>query len=185
MSHLHPRARTARALLAITLALLGPAAGAATAQVIDARADAALERFYEQVDAGRALAREANGLLIFPRVIKAGFFFGGEYGEGALRVDGETVQYYSVAAGSFGLQLGAQAKVQILMFMTPESLSDFRASDGWEIGVDGNVALVKVGTGGSVNTNNVKQPVIGFVLTDRGLMYDLSLKGAKISRIER
>lgn len=180
-----PRSTTRHALLGLALALLTPLAGAATAKEIDARADAALERFYEEVDAGRDLARAADGVLVFPRIIKAGFGVGGEYGEGALRIGGETVQYYSVGAGSFGFQLGAQAKTQIMMFMSEDALADFRDSNGWEVGVDGNVALIKVGTGGSVNTNNIKQPVIGFVMTDRGLMYDLSLKGAKITPIDR
>lgn len=174
-------------VLLMSLALLLPwtAATAASAVEIDARADAVLDRLYGQSPEARALVARADGVLIFPRVIKAGDGIGGEYGEGVLRIGGEAVQYYSTAAASIGFQLGAQAKAQILLFMTQEALADFRAKDGWEIGVDGSVTLVRVGAGGSIDTTTTRAPVIGFVLADRGLMYDLSLSGSKISRIDR
>lgn len=181
--------RTIRPFASLLLGLLltlswGPAE-AASADEIDARSDAVLERLYEQSPEARALLARAEGVLIFPRVIKAGIGIGGEYGEGVLRIGGEAVQYYSTAAASIGFQLGAQAKAQILLFMTPEALADFRAKDGWEIGVDGSVTLVRIGVGGSIDTTTTRAPVIGFVLADRGLMYDLSLSGSKISRIDR
>lgn len=91
------------------------------------------------------------------------FIIGGEYGEGALRIGGKTVGYYSTAAGSIGFQLGGQMMTVILVFMQEAALKDFRASSGWEVGVDGSVALVTVGAGGSVDTTNIKDPVVGFV----------------------
>ncbi len=178
-------AKTVAGLALLAFALMAPAANAASAEVIDARADAALERLYAQTAEAKALAERAEGVLIFPRVIKAGIGIGGEYGEGVLRIGGEPVQYYSTAAASIGFQLGAQAKAQFLLFMTPEALAGFQAKDGWEIGVDGSVTLVRIGVGGSIDTTTAQAPVIGFVLADRGLMYDLSLSGSKISRIAR
>lgn len=158
---------------------------AASAEEIDARADAALDRLRETAPEARQLLEGAEGVLVFPRVIKAGMGIGGEYGEGVLRIDGRSVQYYNTAAASIGFQLGAQAKAQFLLFMTEDSLADFRRAEGWEIGVDGSVTLVRVGAGGSVDTTNLRSPVIAFVLADRGLMYDLSLAGTKITRIDR
>lgn len=172
-------------LLFLALLLPWATASAASAVEIDARADAALERLYEQSPEARTLVGRAEGVLIFPRVIKAGIGIGGEYGEGVLRVNGEAVQYYSTAAASIGFQLGAQSKAQILLFMTSDALADFRAADGWEIGVDASVTLVRIGAGGSIDRTTTRAPVIGFVLADRGLMYDLSLSGSKISRIDR
>ncbi|MCC5886170.1 MAG: hypothetical protein JJT88_07005 [Gammaproteobacteria bacterium] len=172
-------------LLGLALMLPWAAATAASADEINARADAALDRLYGQSPEARPLVARAKGVLIFPRVIKAGIGIGGEYGEGVLRIGGKPVQYYSTAAASIGFQLGAQAKAQILLFMTEEALADFRAKDGWEIGVDGSVTLVRIGVGGSIDTTTTRAPVIGFVLADRGLMYDLSLSGSKISRIDR
>lgn len=173
------------ALALLMLVLLPAQAAAASAEEIDARADAALERLYAQTGEAKTLVERAEGVLIFPRVIKAGIGIGGEYGEGVLRIGGEPVQYYSTAAASIGFQLGAQAKAQFLLFMTPEALENFRSKDGWEVGVDGSVTLVRIGVGGSVDTTTAQAPVIGFVLADRGLMYDLSLSGSKISRIAR
>lgn len=181
-------ARRLLMLFALTAAaVLGtPAtAFAASAVEIDARADAALDRLTAAAPEAQTLLDQAAGVLIFPRVIKVGIGVGGEYGEGVLRIDGNATEYFSTAAGSVGFQLGAQAKAQFLLFMTDAALADFRRADGWEVGGDGSVTLLKIGAGGSVNTANVRDPVVGFVLADRGLMYDLSLAGTKISRIIR
>ena len=124
-------------------------------------------------------------MLIFPEVVKAGFVIGGEYGEGALRIKKKTVEYYSTVAGSIGLQIGAQAKTVILMFMDKEVLSAFRNSDGWEVGVDGSVALIEFGAGDAIDTNSIKDPIIGFIFGNKGLMFNLTLEGAKISKINR
>ena len=180
-----PMRQLTAVLLGLLLLLPGAAATAASAEEIDARSDAVLDRLYEQSPEARTLVARAEGVLIFPRVIKAGIGVGGEYGEGVLRIGSEAVQYYNTAAASVGIQLGAQSKAQILLFMTPDALADFRATDGWEVGVDGSVSLVRIGVGGSVDTTTTRAPVIGFVLADRGLMYDLSLSGSKISRIDR
>jgi lipid-binding SYLF domain-containing protein len=160
------------------------ASAAATAKEIDASADAALDRFYKQVKGADELARNAKGLLIMPNVKKAGFIIGGEYGKGALRIDGKTVGYYRVVAGSVGFQLGAEAKDMILAFMTDEVLNKFRASKGWEAGIDGNVAIIAVGGGGSATTRNVNEPIVGYVFDVTGLMGDISLKGSKFSKID-
>lgn len=149
------------------------------------RIDAALERFREKVDGADEFLTAAKGVLVFPRVIKAGFGLGGEYGEGALRIGGQSVQYYSVAGASIGFQIGAQAKTEILIFMDGDALEAFRNSDGWEAGVDGSVAVAKFGAGGSVDTNNLQDPIIGFIFGNAGLMYNLTLEGSKINRLER
>ena len=122
---------------------------------------------------------------MFPSVLKAGFWIGGQYGEGALRVNGETVNYYNIAGASFGFQFGAQLKSMILLFMTNEALSDFRNSAGWEAGVDGSVALANLGAGGALDTNTLQQPIIGFVFSNKGLMVDISLKGSKITKTKK
>lgn len=175
----------ATCLVLLLTALGAPLAAADSAAEIEARADAALERLVDTAPEARFLLERAEGVLIFPRVLKAGFAVGGEYGEGVLRVDGAAPEYYSTAAASIGFQLGAQAKAQFLLFMDSESLRDFRRADGWEVGVDGSVTLVRIGAGGSIDTTNLSDPVVAFVLADRGLMYDISLAGSKMSRIQR
>lgn len=158
---------------------------AASATELNAKADASLKVFYSEVGAAKELAKKSEGMLIFPSVYKAGFGIGGEYGEGVLRIKGETVDYYSTAAASIGFQLGAQKKTVVLLFMTQKALKDFRNSDGWKVGVDGSVALVEFGAGKEFDTTNIKEPIIGFIFSNKGLMYNLSLEGSKITKIKK
>jgi len=158
---------------------------AASAAEININVDATLKRFKLEVPGGAEFLQKAKAVLVFPSVIKAGFFLGGEYGEGALRVGGKTVGYYSTAAGSIGLQLGAQSKSVVLVFLQDKALNDFRQSRGWKVGVDGSVALVQWGAGGDINTIDMKDPIVGFVFSNKGLMFNLTLEGSKFSPIVR
>lgn len=172
----------AMALLALCWPLAGANAGPGG---LDASARAALDRFFYDVPSSRDLANKAYGVLVFPTVVKAGFGFGGEYGEGALFIRGRSAGDYSDVSGSFGFQLGAQARSIVIMFMTQEALDKFGRVDGWKVGVDGSVAIVAVGAGGAIDTNTVHAPVVGFIYDQKGLMYNLTLEGSKITRIYR
>jgi lipid-binding SYLF domain-containing protein len=158
---------------------------AATAQEIDARVNAALTRFYGEVVGARDLVQRSRGVLVFAGVIKAGIGIGGEYGEGALRVGGSTVAYYSIAAASIGFQLGAQRKDVVIVFLQDSALRKFRASEGWQVGADGSVVLVDVGAGTSIDSTKLNQPIVGFVVGQRGLMYNLTLEGSKITKMQK
>ncbi|MFM7084680.1 MAG: YSC84-related protein [Hyphomicrobium sp.] len=162
-----------------------PPTFAASAQEIDADVRATLDRFYIQISGAKELANKSTGILVFPSVIKAGMGFGGEYGEGALLVRGQRTTYYNTISASFGFQLGVQSRAIIIMFMTPEALEGFRNSDGWKVGVDGSVAIITLGAGGAIDTNKIASPIVGFILDPKGLMYNLTLEGSKISRISR
>ncbi len=161
------------------------AANAASKEEIDINVEEALTKFSQESPAGKRLAERAVGMLVFPRVIKAGIGIGGEYGEGALLVNGQIVDYYNTASASIGFQLGAQVKSQIVMFMTEEALKNFRNSDGWEAGVDGSVALVEFGAGGEVSSNSAQSPIIGFIFSNKGLMYNLTFEGSKMTKLNR
>ncbi len=175
-----------RSLLAgLILAMLSLSANAASKDEIDINVEEALSKFYQESNAGKRLAERAVGMLVFPRVIKAGIGIGGEYGEGALVVDGQTIDYYNTAAASIGLQFGAQVKSQIIMFMTDAALETFRNSEGWEAGVDGSVALVEFGAGGEVSSNSAQAPIIGFIFSNKGLMYNLTFEGSKMTKLSR
>lgn len=154
---------------------------AAKRQSIDADVEAALSRLYAQDPSARELVAKARGTLVFPSVISAGFVVGGSYGQGALRVGGRTVRYYSTAAGSVGLLAGAEAKSVYLLFLTDEALAKFRASEGWTVGADATVTLVNVGANAQVDTKTAGQGVVAYVLTKGGLMASLSLDGTKIT----
>jgi lipid-binding SYLF domain-containing protein len=176
------------ALLAAAVLMISAAAEVAfakTAGEINASVNACLDRFYKQVKGGKELAGKAKGVLVLPGVVKAGLIVGGEYGEGALRVGGKTVSYYNLVSGSVGFQIGGEAKDIIMMFMTDAALKQFQASKGWEVGVDGNVALVNIGGGERVDFTKLNDPIIAFVFDVKGLMADISLKGAKLTKVEK
>jgi lipid-binding SYLF domain-containing protein len=156
-----------------------------SAAVVDAKVDDAIKNFDREVNGSEVFLGQAAGYLVFPRVIKIGIGIGGETGDGALRIGGKTAGYYRTSAGSFGFQLGAQAKSIVIAFMTKESLEKFQNSSGWKVGVDGSVALIDLGAGKTIDTNNIKDPVVGFIFGSKGLMYNLTLEGTKISKVER
>ena len=158
---------------------------AKTAREIDVNVEVAIERFYKQVKGAKEFVKASKGMLVMPNVIKGAFIIGGEYGEGALRVGGKSVDYYNTIAGSIGFQIGGQAKDIFLLFMTDEALKNFRASSGWEAGVDGNVALITIGAGERADTTTSKDPIVGFVIDAKGLIADLSIKGAKFSKLDK
>ncbi len=152
---------------------------------IDTHVAVALEEMYTTFPGSRAFAQKAAGMLVIPNVTKAGFFVAGSYGEGALIIGGATVEYYSFASASFGLQIGAQQSRQVLFFMTPEVLRDFRTSDGFEVGVDAEVALQEDGASFGLSSTTSNKPILGIVYGQRGFLAGASLEGAKYSRLVR
>jgi lipid-binding SYLF domain-containing protein len=156
---------------------------AASAGEIDREANNTLHSFVEQIAGARELANKAAGILVFPSVVKAGIGLGGEYGEGVMLNQQRVVGYYNLISASFGFQLGVQERSVIIMFMTQDALNQFDRTAGWKVGVDGSVAIITVGIGGSIDTDKVTSPVIGFIIDQKGLMYNLTLEGSKISRI--
>ena len=181
------RGRALLLALLSTFAIMGsaPRTEASSAARIDADVQATLREFFSQVRGSRELVAKSAAVLVFPSVIKAGMGIGGEYGEGALLVRNRSVEYYNTVSASIGFQLGAQARSVIIVFMTPEALAGFRRVDGWKVGVDGSVALVTVGVGGSIDTTTIANPIVGFIFDGKGLMYNLTLEGSKITRIWR
>lgn len=161
-----------------------PSDAAAKRAEINAEVDRALADLYAQATGSRELVSTARGVLVFPKVVSAGFVVGGSYGQGALRKGGSTAGYYSMGAGSVGLLAGAQSKAVYLLFMTQEALAKFEASKGWTAGVDASVALANVGATAQATTKTVQQPIVGYVVTNAGLMANLSFDGTKINKLE-
>ena len=166
-------------------AMLIPSANAASAEEIDIRVDAAIEIFNERVKEGRDFLANAKGVLVFPNIVKAGFFLGGEFGEGALRIKNKNINYYRTTGASFGFQFGAQTKSVIIVFLDDEALRKFRNSSGWEVGVDGSIAIADAGAGGSIDSTNISDPIVAFVFGNKGLMIDVSLAGTKYSKVNK
>ncbi|MBK5199598.1 MAG: lipid-binding SYLF domain-containing protein [Methyloceanibacter sp.] len=158
---------------------------ASSAGELNDAANVTLHRFIEQNQSAQELGRKAAGVLVFPSVLKAGIGLGGEYGEGVLIVHGNAAGYYNIVSASFGFQLGVQSQSVIIIFMTEESLAQFQNAYGWKVGIDGSIVVITLGAGGSIDTDSLTSPIIGFILDQQGLMYSLSLEGSKITRITR
>ncbi len=175
----------AASLTFISMSFLTKTSFAKTAQEINGEVNAALKLFSQQVKGGKEFLNASTGVVVIPNIVKAGLGVGGEYGEGALRIGGKTVEYYSLAAGSVGFQIGAQKMNLVLVFMQDEALKKFRTSSGWKAGVDGTVAFIDVGKEKSLDTVNVRDPIVAFLFGQKGLMAAATIEGAKFSKLVR
>jgi len=172
-------------LIALIVSCASFSALATSREELDAHVREAVQTLYKQSPAAKELAEKSSGMLVFPSILKAGLGIGGEFGEGALLVGDQTVAYYNIASASIGLQLGVQQKSVAILFMTADSLAKFRESKGWKAGVDGSIAIATLGAGKSLDTETARKPIIGFVYSNKGLMYNLTLEGSKITRIQK
>jgi lipid-binding SYLF domain-containing protein len=186
MKKIHRAARGLLVMLA-AMSLLALAAGkaqAATAQEIDQEVDKALQTLFEKSPQAKQLAKMAKGILVFPKIYKAGFIVGGQYGEGALRIHGTTVAYFKSIGASYGLQAGVQSFGYALFFMTYDSLKYLFNSKGWEIGVGPSIVVVDAGAASSFTTTTAKDDIYAFFFNQKGLMAGLGLQGTKITPFE-
>jgi len=151
---------------------------------IETGTDSALAELFSQVPGSRELVGRSRGVLVFPNVLQAGFGFGASRGDGALRVNGKSISYHTTTSGSFGLQAGAQSTSVFLVFMTDDALRGFQNSNGWTVGADASVTLITVGVNAQVTTATAQQPIVGFVLANRGLMAGVALDGTRIGRLK-
>ena len=163
----------------LILLICNSSALAASAVEIDAKVDATLKIFKAEVPGAQQYLNVAKGVLVFPSVFRAGVGIGGEYGEGAMRINGRTVEYWSTASASIGFTFGAQSKSLILIFLDEAELIKFRHSEGWRAGIDGSVAFVEWGTSENIDTINAKDPILGFAFGNKGLMANIALEGSK------
>lgn len=182
--------RKVNLMLTVLALLLGglcvfalPQVHAATAAEIDKEVDLALEKLYASTPAARELAKVTKGVLVFPNVVKAGLIVGGQYGEGALRIDGNTTGYYSTVAASYGLQAGAQSFGYAMFLMNDDALTYLKKSEGWEVGIGPTVVVMDEGMAKSMTTSTAKDDIYAFIFGQKGLMAGIGIQGSKITRI--
>lgn len=175
-------AATSASLIGATTAF--PAVGASRRK-IDRRIDSALLDLEEKSDALAQLVNTSAGILMMPRVRRAGLGFGAAYGEGALLIGREPVEYYSVAAASFGFQIGIQQYASALFFTSESRLAKFRRRDGWTVGADLEFTAWDQGDVADIDTNTSSDEVYGVVFSQEGLHIGATLEGSKYSRISR
>ncbi|MBZ0129956.1 MAG: lipid-binding SYLF domain-containing protein [Rhodobacteraceae bacterium] len=168
-----------------SVAACGNGIGDSRGARIDYRVDLALQQMFDEVPGSRDLADRAAGMLVMPTVTKAGFGWGGAYGEGALLIGNAPVDYYSIAQGSWGFQLGLQQFAHTVFFMNQEALANFRNSAGWEIGADAEYVFKDDGDNLGTDTTRLRSPVIAVIYGRAGLHVGATLEGTKYSRIRR
>ena len=171
--------------MVLIIASFPVASYAATASEIDANVNASLDRFVKEVKGAKEFLDAAKGVLIIPKVIAGALVVGAEYGEGALRISGKTVAYYNIASASFGYQIGGEQKDIIIVFMDNTVLKKFRTSKNWSAGVDAKVTVINVGVDESLNTTKFKEPVVGFVFGQKGLMAGATIEGSKFTKLKK
>ena len=179
-------ALAALSLLATGCTTTGSTSGGSSDErraALNSSVDAALANLRRQVNGAGQLIDNAKGVLVFPDVLEAGFVFGASRGDGALRTGGRTASFHRTTSGSWGLQAGAQSSAVFVLFMTDAALQQFQRSEGWSVGVDANVTVVSVGANAQITTDTARQPVIGFVLSNRGLMGGITMEGTRVTRL--
>jgi len=171
-------------LLTLTLPLiLSTGLSAKSIIEIDAAIESSLNRFTEEIQGAESYLEGARGILVIPRMWKAGVLLGFEFGEGALIVDGIKIQYYKALTTSVGLQIGVGSKDLVVLFFDDTAMDNFLYSSGWEVGVDGAVALFSRGAAGAVDSITFKDPIVGFVFGQKGLIAGVSMEGTKFTKI--
>jgi len=170
---------------ATTLAACNNGIGNTRGARIDHRVNLAMEQMYNEVPGSADLGDRAAGMLVFPTVTKLGLGWGGAYGEGALLIGGAPVDYYSVASGSWGAQIGAKQFAHTIFFMNQDSLQDFRSSSGWQLGADAEYVIKNAGDNVSVDTTELRSPVIALIYGRAGLHLGATLEGTKYTRVRR
>jgi lipid-binding SYLF domain-containing protein len=172
-------------LATIVASVSAPLAQAASRRELDRDAKHALKSLYANNPAARLLGEKAKAVLVFPNIVKAGFMFGGQMGDGALMKNGRTIGYYNSLAASYGFQAGIQVFGYALFFMNDSALSFLDRSDGWEIGVGPSIVVVDKGVAKSLSSTTITQDVYAFIFDQKGLMAGIGIQGSKITKLSK
>jgi lipid-binding SYLF domain-containing protein len=181
------RAATTLALVATAVAapLIARSASAGSARELELDGKAALQDLYAGTPSAKVLASKATAILVFPTMVKAGFMFGGQIGEGVRFEGGKVTGYYNSVAASYGLQAGIQSFGYALFFMNRAAVKQLDATRGFELGVGPSIVVVDAGMGKSLTTNTLTSDVYAFIFDQKGLMAGLGIQGSKITRIDK
>ena len=184
MTRQFPSTRAFLIFLIAVASIAGPhLAAAAEGARLEQDARAALKSLYARSPVAKSLGGKAKGILVFPKVAKAGFIVGGQGGDGVLLVKNKVADRYQTAAVSVGLQAGAQSFGYVLFFMSDAVLNDFRNSSGFEIGVGPNIVVIDAGAAKDINTLTAKSDVYAMIFDQKGLMAGVGLQGSKITKV--
>jgi lipid-binding SYLF domain-containing protein len=172
-------------LAAIVVSVTAMTAAAASREELEGDAAHALNNLYAGNSAAKLIGDKAVAVLVFPHIVKAGFMFGGQIGDGVLMKNGKPVGYYNSLAGSYGFQAGLQVFGYALFFMNQGALAYLDKSDGWEIGVGPSIVIVDAGVGKSLSSTTLQKDIYAFIFDQKGLMAGIGIQGSKITKINK
>ncbi len=175
----------AASALPASVATFDRAYAASTSQDLNRDAAHALQMLYRTNPVAEQISRQAQAVLVFPNIVKAGFVFGGAYGEGVLREGPRTRNYYNSVSASWGFQAGAQSYGYVVFLMNRGAIDYLNKSHGWELGVGPTLVVVNEGVAKNLSTSTLKGDAYAFIFDQQGLMASVSIEGTKISRIYR
>ena len=157
-----------------------------TASADDLTSDSrrALQQLVAQNPAAAKCKSRAVAVLVFPDVVKAGFIFGAQGGQGILFVHGQPRGRYRTVAASYGLQAGVQKYGYALFLMNQKAVDWVNAANGWSIGSGPSVVIVDKGMARTISSETLHSGIYAFTFDQQGLMAGLGLQGSKITRID-
>ncbi|MEL6265121.1 MAG: lipid-binding SYLF domain-containing protein [Pseudomonadota bacterium] len=158
---------------------------AESAAELDAKVAAALDALYASEPGTRDLAAQSKAIMVFPEIVKGGVIIGGQYGEGALLIDGATQGYYSIASASFGLQFGGQTYGYAMFILTDAGLQYLKDTKGLELGVGPTIVGGDKGWSNSLGTNDIQGDIAPVFFGQEGVMVGGGIQGSKITPVER
>jgi len=170
-------------LLLVLAALTNLTLAEDTAKEIDHDTNGALSVFYSEVHGGKKYLEKAAGYVVFPDVKEAGFFIGGKYGEGALRINDMTKGYYSITSASVGMQMGAQKYSLIIAFTSEAALKKFMNDDDWDTDMDFNIAMADWNNDEELDDIDFGSNMVGFVFDSKGMMGNFTMEGTRFEKI--
>ena len=172
-------------LTAVIAALLAPpAAIAADNAALERDARKAYQKLIATVPAAKSLSSTAVGILVFPKITKAGFVVGGQTGDGVLFRGGKAVGYYNTSGASYGMQAGAQQYGYAMFLMNEKALNSLTANEGFEVGVGPSIVVMDEGMGKTTTNKTATEDIYAFIFSQKGLMAGLGLQGNKITRMK-
>lgn len=168
---------------ALALAACSNAVGTNGQAQLDARVDATHQYLMQNYPSAAPLVQNARGVLYMPLMTEAALGVGGAYGQGALRIGGATVDYYSAAQATIGFQAGAQQYAHVLIFQSEDALAAFRAAPGWVAGAEAYYAIPSGGMAVGADTISAQHPVVAVIFGQSGLMAGAAIEGTKYTRV--
>jgi len=172
-------------LTAVIAALLAPlAAIAADNAALERDARKAYQKLIATVPAAKSLSSTAVGILVFPKITKAGFVVGGQTGDGVLFRGGKAVGFYNTSGASYGMQAGAQQYGYAMFLMNEKALNSLTANEGFEVGVGPSIVVMDEGMGKTTTNKTATEDIYAFIFSQKGLMAGLGLQGNKITRLK-